>query len=141
MISLESAQALRAAGLMWRPTERDMFALPDRDMDHQIFVISVLPAQLQLLNGQPAVAFLASAEWALDYVLLGEVVWLPNEAQLRDALAAQLAPEATLTLSRRVAGYSCTVEIGGSDQSFDGPDAETAYAMALLAALQQTGEQ
>jgi hypothetical protein len=107
-------------------------------MDNQVFVISVLPAQIQLHNGRPAVAFLASAEWALDYVLLGEVVWLPTEAQLREALAAHIALEAGLTLSRRVSGYECTVEINGADQAFTGPDAETAYALALLALLPQS---
>jgi hypothetical protein len=137
MISLALAQQLRNAGLTWQPAERDLFALPDREMDEQIFVISVLPAMLQLHGGQPAVAFLASAEWALDYVLLGEVVWLPTEAQLRKALEAQIAPEAGLTLSRRMDGYCCTVEIAGSDREFDGPDAESAYALALLAVLEQ----
>lgn len=135
MISLELAQQLRSAGLVWRPAERDMFALPDREMDNQVFIISVLPAQIQIHNGEPAVAFLASAEWALDHVWLGEVVWLPTETQLREALAAQIAPEAGLALSRHMNGYHCTVEIAGSDRTFDGPDAASAYAQALLHVL------
>lgn len=135
MISLDLAQQLRTAGLTWQPVERDLFALPDREMDEHIFVISVLPAQIQLHNGRPAVAFLASAEWALDYVLLGEAVWLPHESQLREALSARIAPEATLALTRHMGGYRCTVELAGVDRHFDAPNAETAYAFALLEAL------
>lgn len=135
MISLELAGRLRDAGLPWRPLERDTFALPDRDMDDQIFVVSPLPAMLQLLNGHPVVAFQASAEWALDYVFLAEAVWLPSEAQLREALAARLPAAAPLRLDRTAMGYSCTVELADGAREFAASDADTAYGLALLAML------
>lgn len=135
MISLELAQELQDAGLAWRPAERDCFALPGRGMDDQIFVVSPVPAIIQLYNGQPVVAFQASAEWALDYVMLAEVLWLPDERQLREALAAALAPGAELRLERAGGGYSCTVGLAGAAARFDGPDAATAYGRALLAAM------
>jgi hypothetical protein len=135
MISVEMARQLREAGLEWRPVERDVFALPGHDMDGQVFVVSPLPALVQLYNGQPVVAFQASAEWALDYVTLAETLWMPSEGQLREALIAQLAPGAPMSLARTPAGYSCAIDLGGQSQSFGGPDAETAYAQALIAAL------
>jgi hypothetical protein len=135
MISLEMARQLREAGLEWRPAERDTFALPGRDMDDQVFVVSPLPALVQLYNGSPVVAFQASAEWALDYVMLVEALWMPSESQLREALADLIDPDAPLGLARTADGYSCAVAIGGQKRSFSGPDAEAAYANALVAAL------
>jgi hypothetical protein len=135
MISMEMARQLREAGLEWRPAERDIFALPGRDMDDQVFVVSPLPALVQLYNGLPVVAFQASAEWALDYVMLVEALWMPSEGQIREALAAMLEPGAPMSLSRTDQGYRCAVGIGGQTRSFDGPDADTAYAHALVAAL------
>ncbi|MBX0330260.1 hypothetical protein K2Z83_21565 [Oscillochloris sp. ZM17-4] len=135
MISLEMARQLREAGLEWRPAERDVFALPGHDMDGQVFVVSPLPALVQRYNGMPVVAFQTSAEWALDYVMLAEAMWMPSEGQLREALAGLLAPDAPLGLSRTALGYRCAIALGGQPRSFDGPDAETAYAQALIAAL------
>ena len=40
MISLATAMALKAAGLTWMPMDLDFFAIPDRQMDERIFVIS-----------------------------------------------------------------------------------------------------
>lgn len=135
MISLEMARQLREAGLSWRPTERDTFALADHDMDDQVFVVSPLPAIVQIFQGQPAIAFQASPEWALDYVMLSQVLWLPTEYQLRSALVSYVAADGPLSLERVSDGYRCTIGLGGTSQSFDGHDAETAYAYALIAAL------
>lgn len=135
MISLDLALELRAAGLVWHPAERDTFALPGRGMDEEVFVISLLPAMIQRYNGYPVVAFQASAEWALDYVLLAEAVWMPSEGQLREALAARLTPDAELRVERSAGGYSCTVGLADGPAHFSGPDAETAYGRALVTAL------
>jgi hypothetical protein len=131
MIGLDLAMRLREAGLAWRPVERDIFALPGHAMDDQVFVVSPVPALVQLYNGHPVVAFQASAEWALDYVMLSEVVWMPSEHQLRETLAATLAPGAELRLTRVDGGYICAA----GPTSYEGPDAETAYGLALLEAL------
>ncbi|HMQ30608.1 MAG TPA: hypothetical protein PKD53_07750 [Chloroflexaceae bacterium] len=131
MISLNLAMRLRDAGLAWRPAERDAFGLPGRGMDEQVFVVSPVPALVQRYNGHPVVAFQASAEWALDYVMLAEAVWLPEEGQLREALAEALPPGEELRLTRVDGGYICAA----GPASFEGPDAATAYGLALLAAL------
>ena len=139
MISLELAQRLRQAGLVWRPAEGDTFALPDRQMDSQVFVISAQPALLQLYNGSPVVTFHGSSEWALDYVFLSEVVWMPSETQLREALAAALGPQASLGLERAPQGYRCAFGPAGQRRETFASDAETAYALALLDCLAQAG--
>jgi hypothetical protein len=135
MISIALAGALRDAGLDWRPAERDAFALPGRDMDDEVFVVSPLPALVQRVNGYPVVAFQASAEWALDYVMLAEALWLPSESQLREALAESLPSGGELRLDRTAAGYRCAVSAGGGGRQFEAPDAATAYGEALLAVL------
>lgn len=141
MISLELAGQLRDAGLDWHPAERDIFALPGRGMDDQVFVVTPLPALVQRVNGHPVVAFQASAEWALDYVMLAEALWMPNETQLREALVAELSAGAALCLERTNEGYSCVVGAGASRRHFDGPNASAAYGRALLDLLrgQYTG--
>lgn len=135
MISIEMARQLREAGLEWRPAERDTFALPGRDMDDLAFVVSPLPALVQRYNGMPVVTFQASAEWALDFVMLAEALWMPSESQLREELALRLAPGAPLTLARIPLGYRCEIGLGGQTRAFEDRDAEAAYAHALLAAL------
>jgi hypothetical protein len=131
MIDLDLAVRLRDAGLTWRPAERDTFALPGHGMDDQVFVVSPVPALVQLYNGYPVVAFQASSEWALDYVMLTETVWMPSEGQLRETLAASLPPGTELRLTRIDGGYVCAA----GPASHEAPDAETAYALALLDAL------
>jgi hypothetical protein len=139
MISYELAWQLRDAGLEWRPVERDIFALPGRELDGQVFVVSSLSALIQMYNGYPVVAFQGTAEWALDYVMLTEVLWLPQEHQLREALELLLAPGASLSLSRTPAGYRCEIGLAGEPRAFSGPDADSAYGQALLAALVAAG--
>jgi hypothetical protein len=138
MISLELAIALRDVGLEWQPAERDLFALPGRDMDEQRFVVSPLPALIQRVNGHPVVAFQASAEWALDYVMLVEAIWMPSEAQLRELLVARLPRLAPMQLERTEVGYSCNLELDGVPASFAAADAADAYAQALLTLLRRT---
>lgn len=132
MISTELAQRLREAGLNWSPTERDTFAVPTGPLENQIFVISQLTALIQLYNNNRVVAFHGSSEWALDYVLLTDVIWLPSETQLRNELAQRIGDDAPLRLDRISSGYRC--QIADLDQmcDFDAPDAESAYALALL---------
>jgi hypothetical protein len=38
VLSLELAVALRDAGVEWVPAPGDVFVLPDRDLDEQVFV-------------------------------------------------------------------------------------------------------
>jgi hypothetical protein len=136
MISTELAQRLKSAGLEWQPAERDFFMMPEHNLDEHIFVVSALPALVQNLHGEMSITFHGSIEWALDYVLLTEAVWLPTETQLRAALAAAIGDDAPLRLDRTAAGYRLQIAAGADMLDFDAGDAEDAYALALLHLLE-----
>ena len=53
MLSLNTARALRQVGLVWKPAEFDFFAVPDRDLDERVFVISDMPAAVGNIQGTP----------------------------------------------------------------------------------------
>jgi hypothetical protein len=90
--------------------------------------------RVALLHGQPTVMFQGAYEWALDYILLTDVVWLPAESQLREEVEALLpvsvAP--TLRLTRTAGGYVCEITEGGDYTTHAGEDAVSAYGRALL---------
>ncbi|HRC76859.1 MAG TPA: hypothetical protein PLO33_14370, partial [Kouleothrix sp.] len=112
MITPVVAQQLKDAGLVWEPAERDLFVMPEHNLDGQIFVVSALPALVQNFGGQQTITFHGSIEWALDYVVLSEAVWLPTESQLRERLAAAIGPDAPLRLERLAAGYRLQLALG-----------------------------
>ena len=136
MIDIELARRLKRAGLEWQPSERDCFMVPDRGMDDQVFVVNRLTTLIQSYHGQPTVTFHGTSEWALDDVLLTEVIWLPSESQLRETIAGRIGPDAPLRLDRTARGYRC--QIGDADRllEFDAAQAEDAYALGLLALLE-----
>jgi len=88
------------------------------------------------VQGWPVVAFHGTAEWALDYILTSEVVWVPTEEQLREALEEQLrvtGKPMILSLARSNGGnYRCVVALNGLSLTFDAPSAGEAYGRALL---------
>ena len=90
MIGLETARKLKAAGLHWEPAQGDRFAVPDRGMDDRVFVINDMATIIEMIQGAEMVTFHGTPEWALDYVYLGEAVWLPDEGQFARAAAAEL---------------------------------------------------
>ena len=137
MSSRELAEQLKRAGLAWQPAERDFFFMPDHNLEGSIFVVSPLPALVQSFGGQQTITFHGSIEWALDYVVLTEAVWLPSETQLRDLLAGAVGDDAPLRLDRAQAGYRLMVGVADAVQEFEAPGAEDAYAQALLYALEQ----
>ena len=134
MISLEMARKLKEAGLAWQPTQGDRFALLDRDMDDRIFVINDMATIIELLQGAPAVTFHGTPEWALDYVYLGEAVWLPEEGQLRTRLEERLAVEGAGVYDLLYADgvYTCRFALGDTALAFTAAAAADAYAAALL---------
>jgi len=86
------ARRLKDAGLPWEPTPGDAFAIPDRDLDGQVFWVSDLVVELrQPPSGEPVLAFNGTTEWALDSLEAREAVWLPREDQLRDVLGPAFA--------------------------------------------------
>ena len=135
MISSELALRLKQAGLVWRPVERDFFMMPEHNLDEQIFVVSALPALVQNFHSEMSITFHGSIEWALDYVVLSEAVWLPTETQLRELVSERIGPDAPLRLERLSAGYRLLVGLGADLHELEAPTAEDAYAQALLLAL------
>lgn len=139
MISLELARELQDAGLIWDAGVNDFFAIPDRGLDDRVFVVSDMMANLDIFRGWPVVTFHGAAEWALDYILTAEVVWMPTEEQLRLALEDILLGELRvfLQLTRRPTDYRCSVQYKGETLHFDAPTGSEAYGRALLHVLQQ----
>lgn len=137
MISVNTAKALRDAGLVWSPQNLDFFAIPMPEFEGQVFAINDMTILAEALYGEPAITFHGTVEWALDHLWLGEVVWLPREEQLRqmleERLLGQQQPALTLETSRY--GYRCTINVGDEPVTFEDFDAGEAYAAALLYAL------
>jgi hypothetical protein len=134
VLSLTLAKKLKAAGLPWTPAKNDFFAIPDRDLDDVVFVISDMTVFVENVKGELAVHFHGAVEWALDYILVAELVWLPTEAQLRERLEQHLLgePEPALKLVSTADGYCCEIQFRGEILTFEAFGASEAYGMALL---------
>jgi hypothetical protein len=138
MIDPQLALQLKDAGLDWQPTKRDNFMIPGGELAHDVFTLNDLTILVQPVNGEYTVMFHGSAEWALDNVLLADVVWLPSETQLREAIQWRLrgdSPE--LRLSWNSGGYRCAITHLNEVFAFEGQTAEQAYAYALLFLLRR----
>ncbi len=141
MISLTLALQLKSAGLIWKASNNDFFAIPDRGMDKRLFVLSDMQAQLDLFRGWPVVTFHGTAEWALDYILTSEVVWMPREEQLRDAIMAYLPDSSSRKITLDMldisdGSYTCTIQMQEEKKRFSADSAGDAYASALLYILE-----
>jgi hypothetical protein len=134
LISLTLARQLKAAGLTWTPAKNDFFAIPDRDLDDVIFVISDMTVLVEKLRGQLAVTFHGAVEWALDHMMIADLVWLPTETQLRELLEQRLVgePQPALSLVSTRAGYRCRIQVEGEQLTFEGFGVSEVYAIALL---------
>jgi hypothetical protein len=137
MISFPMARRLKQAGLKWTPRLHDFFAVPERGMDTKIFVISDLQANIEKLFGSEVVAFQGASEWALDYLITSEAVWMPREEQLREVLLAS-SLETSLHLDCTTEGCHLDVRSGVVEMSFDAQQVGDAYAQALLHILGDT---
>ncbi len=139
MISIQLAQELKNAGLRWTPALHDFFAVPDRGFDDRAFVISDLLANIENVLGSTVVAFQGAPEWALDYLVSSEAVWLPTEAQLRQAVEEQLMKDQrpALVFTWNMAAYRCEFTYRGRPFSFESPNPSDAYGKALLYMLGQ----
>ena len=130
MISRELAETLAAAGLVWEPASGDRFLVPDRDLDEEVFVVSGMSVEVSDLPTGPEMRFNGTVEWALDSIGQHEVVWLPREDQLRDALGDRF--ERLERLEGAPGGYAVVLVDG---TRYVDIEAERAYARALLAVL------
>jgi len=137
MISNTLARELKDAGLEWQPALHDFFALPDRQMDDKVFVISDLLVNIEQLQGTQIVSFQGAPEWALDYLVTSDVVWIPTETQLRQRLESALLAGGSLDLAMNttIAGVRLDFKYRGRYWSFEARDAQDVYAHALLSLL------
>ena len=134
MIGVQLAQRLREAGLSWKPALGDRFAIPDRDLDDEVFVLSNMTIQVQTVPEGRVIGFNGTTEWALDDVELEEAIWLPREDQLRELLGGTFR-----RLSRDGGAFEVTIDLLGERRRFEGDSAEQAYAGALLHLLAAAG--
>jgi hypothetical protein len=127
LLGINVAQRLKDAGLSWKPALGDRFAIPDRDLDDELFVLSNMTIQVYNRPEGRVIGFNGTTEWALDDVEIEEAIWLPREDQLRELLGG------TFQALRRIeAGYQVEVFLLGVTQSFVAGTPEEAYAAALL---------
>lgn len=144
MISLETAQALKNAGLTWRPQLHDFFAIPERGFDDRIFVLSDMTVAIEVLNGYPAITFNGAVEWSLDFIYQFDVVWLPREEQLQRLLMDHLAqrqPAAEPHFTLEIQPANCRLSLPAANgrpapSPFEAAKAAETYAQALLFLLQ-----
>jgi len=128
VITRELAEQLRAKGLVWRPASGDRFMVPDRDLDDEVFVVSQLQVDVADVPTGVEMRFNGSVEWALDSIEQNEVIWLPREDQLRDALGSRFE-------RLEVLGDGYAVVLGSPEQRLIDIEPERAYARALLEVL------
>lgn len=138
MLTLSLAQQLQIAGLIWTPADHDYFAIPNREFEDQVFVINDMAIIVEYIRGRLAVTFHGTPEWALDYILVAELVWLPTEAQLRQLLEQYLIgePEPKICLTSQAEGYHCQIRFQNQRLSFEAFGASEAYGLALLHILE-----
>lgn len=143
MISLDLARELKEAGLVWKTSINDFFGIPDRDMDERVFVLADMMANMDIFRGWPVVTFHGTAEWALDYILTTETIWLPTEEQLRRELEAMLLGEPEVIIQLAYVNpqeYRCDIKHRARALTFTGQDGSEAYGRALLHVLKTLPE-
>jgi hypothetical protein len=134
VIGVQLAGQLKEAGLTWKPALGDRFAIPDRDLDDEVFVLSNMTIEVQTMPEGQVIGFNGTTEWALDDVELDETVWLPREDQLRDLLGGTFRQ-----LRRDDVGYEVVTDLLGEERVFSAGSPEEAYAAALLHLLAAAG--
>lgn len=127
MISVALAESLKAAGLPWRPASGDRFVIPHRNMDETVFHVSEMTIEVHEHVGLGVVKFNGTTEWALDSVAQEDVLWLPREDQLREALGPEL-----IALEHDADRWIVTYRLDGANRRVTDDDVEHAYARALL---------
>ncbi|MEO7059562.1 MAG: pilus assembly protein CpaE [Lapillicoccus sp.] len=131
MLTLELAQQLKTAGLVWTPASGDRFIVPVEDMEDRVFFLSDVTADIHRFASGDLIGFNGTTEWALDSIEQERVVWFPREDQLRVLLGAAFS-----RLEQVSGGYAVTATAaGGVEARFIDIDPERAYARALLSRL------
>ncbi len=134
MLEVHIAQQLKEAGLSWKPAAGDRFAIPDRGLDEEVFVLSHMTIEVYTMPEGRVIGFNGTTEWALDDVEIEETIWLPREDQLRELLGRTFRG-----LRRTEDGYEVETDLMGETRVFAATGAEEAYASALLHLLAAAG--
>ncbi|APZ33884.1 pilus assembly protein CpaE [Microbacterium aurum] len=132
MISTDLALSLRHAGLVWHPASGDRFQLDEPEFEADVFTVSEMTIEPRTYPTGTILAFNGTTEWALDSVALEDALWLPREDQLRELLRG-----AFRRLERLADTHRVDIEFAGERQSFEHPQPEDAYGLALLAVLRR----
>ncbi|MBD3758841.1 MAG: pilus assembly protein CpaE [Microbacterium sp.] len=132
MISTDLALSLRDAGLVWHPASGDRFQLDEPEFEADVFTVSEMTIEPRTYPTGTILAFNGTTEWALDSVALEDALWLPREDQLRELLRG-----AFRRLERLADTHRVDIEFAGEWQSFEHPQPEDAYGLALLAVLRR----
>jgi len=132
MISTDLALALRDAGLVWHPASGDRFQLEEPELEADVFTVSEMTIEPRAYPTGSILAFNGTTEWALDSVALEDALWLPREDQLRELLRGTFRSLTRLPDTHRV-----VISVGGARLSFEHPQPEDAYALALLELLRR----
>jgi hypothetical protein len=130
VLSLNLAVSLRNAGLKWAPAAGDRFAIPDRDLDDAVFVLSDMTIEVHELPEGTIIGFNGTTEWALDDLDKDEAVWLPREDQLRGLLGPSFR-----RLERQGDAYVVIAALDNAESLFGAESPEDAYAAAVLSSL------
>jgi hypothetical protein len=132
VIASSLARRLRDAGLEWHPAPGDFFHIEGPEFaSDEIYTVSDMTVEPHEFDTGTILGFNGTTEWALDSVALEQALWLPREDQLRARLGTAFA---ALT-AQPGGGWRVTTRASddGAERSFDADDAESAYALALLA--------
>jgi hypothetical protein len=134
VITVETAQQLALAGVIWTPQRGDHFVLPDRDMDEQVFVVSDMTIEVHRFPSGEVLGFNGTVEWALDSIERHEALWIPREDQLRALLGDAFAALVHVPGRDAEAAFVCELTDG---TRVEAARPEDAYAAALLVLLHQ----
>lgn len=132
MISTDLALALRDSGLVWHPRSGDRFQLDEPEFEADVFTVSEMTIEPRAYPTGTILAFNGTTEWALDSVALEDALWLPREDQLRELLRG-----AFRSLRRLADTHVVEIDFAGDVRSFEHPQPEDAYALAVLAVLRR----
>ena len=131
MLSQTLALQLQEAGLPWQPDLFDFFVIPVPGLEDRYFVITDMLVDRGIVQGWPALTFNGAAEWALDYILQSDAIWVPTEEQLRK-LIFERSGATSQTVTCGPGTCSLTLQVNGREHTFAGPTLADVLGKALL---------
>jgi hypothetical protein len=134
MISIELAEQLRDAGVVWHPRTGDRFTILQPEMSGEVFTISDMMIEAHEFSTGTVLGFNGTTEWALDSVAQDDALWLPREDQLRELLGGTFLSLAV----RPPAGFVVLTTPPGAPEpvAYSAGTAADAYALAVLALVE-----